>query len=77
MLTQRRCLHFQRVSEMAARIHVHAAGKALNHPPVPSEQFFPLLQQRRAGRSLLLHFPILLHLILTDRGRYALDTLIS
>jgi putative oxidoreductase len=60
--------------EMAvAYFMVHAAGKALNHPPVPTEQFFPLLNK---GELAVLYCFIFLFIFFYGPGRYALDTLI-
>ena len=60
--------------EMAvAYFMVHAAGKALDHPPDASEQFFPLLNK---GELAVLYCFIFLFIFFYGPGRYALDTMI-
>ena len=60
--------------EMAvAYFMVHAAGKALDHPPATTEQFFPLLNK---GELAVLYCFIFLFIFFYGPGRYALDTLI-
>src|SRR6058998_3660330 len=60
--------------EMAvAYFMVHAAGKALDHAPAATEQFFPLLNK---GEPAVLYCFIFLFIFFYGPGRYALDTLI-
>ena len=60
--------------EMAVAYFIdHAAGKALNHAPAPTEQFFPLLNK---GEPAVLYCFIFLFIVFYGPGGYALDTLI-
>src|SRR5437762_14306456 len=65
---------FIAAGEMAvAYFMVHAAGKALTHPPSTTEQFFPLLHK---GELAVVYCWIFLFIFFYGPGRYALDTLI-
>jgi putative oxidoreductase len=61
--------------EMAiAYFMIHAAGKALNHPPTPTEQFFPLLNK---GELAALYCWVFLFAFFYGPGRWSLDSLIG
>ena len=60
--------------EMAvAYFMIHAAGKALNHPPAATEQFFPLLNK---GELAVLYCWIFLFGFFYGPGRWSIDSLI-
>jgi len=61
--------------EMAvAYFMIHAAGKALNHPPAATEQFFPLLNK---GELAVLYCWIFLFAFFYGPGRWSIDSLIG
>jgi putative oxidoreductase len=61
--------------EMAvAYFMVHAAGKALDHAPAPTEQFFPLLNK---GEPAVLYCLIFLFILFYGAGLWSIDALIS
>jgi len=61
--------------EMAvAYFMIHAAGKALNHPPTPTEQFFPLLNK---GELAALYCWIFLFAFFYGPGRWSIDALLG
>jgi putative oxidoreductase len=53
---------------------VHAAGKALDHPPAPMEQFFPLLNK---GELAALYCFIFLFIFFYGPGALSVDALWS
>ena len=66
---------FIAAGEMAvAYFMVHAAGKALNHPPSTSEQFFPLLNK---GELAVVYCSIFLFIFFYGPGRWSIDSLIG
>ena len=66
---------FIAAGEMAvAYFMVHAAGKALNHPPSTSEQFFPLLNK---GELAVVYCSIFLFIFFYGPGRWSIDALIG
>src|SRR5882762_5028429 len=61
--------------EMAvAYFMVHAAGKALDHPPAATEQFFPLLNK---GELAVLYCFIFLFVFFYGPGRWSIDSLVG
>ena len=61
--------------EMAvAYFMVHAAGKALDHPPATTEQFFPLLNK---GELAVLYCFIFFFIFFYGPGRWSLDALMT
>jgi putative oxidoreductase len=61
--------------EMAvAYFMVHAAGKALDHAPAPTEQFFPLINK---GEPAVLYCLIFLFILFYGAGLWSIDALIS
>src|SRR5204862_391082 len=66
---------FIAAGEMAvAYFMVHAAGKALNHPPSTTEQFFPLLNK---GELAVLYCFIFFFIFFYGPGRWSLDALMT
>ena len=66
---------FIAAGEMAvAYFMVHAAGKALNHPPSTTEQFFPLLNK---GELAVVYCWIFLFIFFYGPGRWSIDSLIG
>src|SRR6266480_1214865 len=61
--------------EMAvAYFMVHAAGKAIGHPPTPTEQFFPILNK---GELAVVLCWIFLFMVFYGPGRWSIDALIK
>jgi putative oxidoreductase len=61
--------------EMAvAYFMVHAAGKALPHPPAPVEQFFPIINK---GELAVMYCWIFLFMIFYGAGLWSIDALIA
>ena len=61
--------------EMAvAYFTVHAAGKALGHPPAPAEQFFPILNK---GELAVVLCWLFLFMFFYGPGRWSIDALIG
>ena len=61
--------------EMAvAYFMVHAAGKALQHSPTPTEQFFPILNK---GELAVVLCWVFLFMVFYGAGRWSLDALIG
>jgi putative oxidoreductase len=59
--------------EMAvAYFMVHAAGKALDHAPAPTEQFFPILNK---GELAVLYCWIFLFIFFYGPGRWSIDAI--
>src|SRR5438309_6827393 len=66
---------FIAAGEMAvAYFMVHAAGKALDHPPATTEQFFPLLNK---GELAVLYCFIFFFIFFYGPGRWSLDALMT
>jgi putative oxidoreductase len=64
---------FISAGEMAvAYFMVHAAGKAIGHPPTPSEQFFPILNK---GELAVVLCWIFLFMVFYGPGRWSVDAL--
>src|SRR6266704_480638 len=60
--------------EMAvAYFMVHAAGKAVGHPPTPVEQFFPILNK---GELAIVLCWIFLFMVFYGAGRWSIDALL-
>jgi putative oxidoreductase len=61
--------------EMAvAYFMVHAAGKAVGHPPTPVEQFFPILNK---GELAVVLCWLFLFMVFYGGGRWSIDALIG
>lgn len=61
--------------EMAvAYFMVHAAGKAVGHPPTPTEQFFPILNK---GELAVVLCWLFLFMVFYGGGRWSIDALIG
>jgi putative oxidoreductase len=61
--------------EMAvAYFMVHAAGKAVGHPPTPVEQFFPILNK---GELAVVLCWLFLFMVFYGGGRWSIDALIA
>jgi putative oxidoreductase len=52
---------------------VHAAGKAIGHPPTPAEQFFPILNK---GELAVLLCWVFLFMFFYGPGRWSIDALL-
>jgi putative oxidoreductase len=66
---------FISAGEMAvAYFMVHAAGKAIGHPPTPTEQFFPILNK---GELAVVLCWIFLFMVFYGPGRWSIDALIK
>jgi putative oxidoreductase len=65
---------FISAGEMAvAYFMVHAAGKALNHAPTSTEQFFPILNK---GELAVMMCWVFLFMVFYGAGRLSIDALI-
>lgn len=65
---------FISAGEMAvAYFMVHAAGKAIGHPPTPTEQFFPILNK---GELAVVLCWIFLFMLFYGPGRWSIDALL-
>jgi putative oxidoreductase len=61
--------------EMAvAYFMVHAAGKAVGHPPTPTEQFFPILNK---GELAVVLCWLFLFMFFYGAGRWSIDALMK
>ena len=61
--------------EMAvAYFMVHAAGKALSHPPTPTDQFFPIINK---GEPAVIYCWIFIFVFFYGAGLWSIDALIS
>jgi putative oxidoreductase len=61
--------------EMAvAYFMVHAAGKAVGHPPTPTEQFFPILNK---GELAVVLCWLFLFMFFYGAGRWSVDALMK
>jgi putative oxidoreductase len=66
---------FISAGEMAvAYFMVHAAGKALNHAPTSTEQFFPILNK---GELAVMMCWVFLFMVFYGAGRLSIDALIG
>jgi putative oxidoreductase len=66
---------FLSAGEMAAAYFmIHAAGKAIGHPPTPTEQFFPILNRGELAVALCWIF---LFMFFYGSGRWSIDALMS
>jgi putative oxidoreductase len=64
---------FISAGEMAvAYFMVHAAGKAIGHPPTPTEQFFPILNK---GELAVVLCWVFLFMVFYGSGRWSIDAL--
>ena len=65
---------FVSAGEMAvAYFMVHAAGKAIGHPPTPTEQFFPILNK---GELAVVLCWLFLFMVFYGGGRWSIDSLL-
>jgi putative oxidoreductase len=65
---------FISAGEMAAAYFmIHAAGKAIGHPPTPTEQFFPILNKGELAVALCWIF---LFMFFYGAGRWSIDSVI-
>ena len=65
---------FVSAGEMAvAYFMVHATGKAVGHPPTPTEQFFPILNK---GELAVVLCWIFLFMVFYGAGRWSIDSLL-
>ena len=66
---------FISAGEMAvAYFMVHAAGKAIGHPPTPTEQFLPILNK---GELAVVLCWVFLFMFFYGSGRWSIDALIG